>query len=1108
MTRAGTLLRHLNEMLSRHAAPGLTDSELLQRFAARRDEAAFAAIVHRHGGRVWRLCRRVLGDEQAAEDAFQATFLVLARSARSIRKSESVASWLYGVAYRVAVRAKRQANLRRHHERQFRAMTSKPSGDELTWRELQALVEEELHRLPARYRMPFVLCCLEGAGRAEAARELGIKEGTLSSRLAHARKLLQERLAHRGVTLAAASAAIVLVESVQADVPAALAHSAVQSAIKAASGGVVAANVASLAQSVTRAIVLTKAKSAGLLLACALLAAGAGTLAHFALPAQGQPPPAVAKTEAPPAPRTDRYGDPLPEGALLRLGTERFRQGNFIYGIALAPDGRTIVSIGGNSVVHVWDAATGRERRRFERPRDFGTFYGVAISPDGKILAAGGESGVLTWDLIAGKELYDINLREVDSLAFSPDGTTLATGDRRGGLILWDAVSGRQQAILREPAINREAGYEVGAVAFSPDGRLLAAGRVSQVHIWDLDNHKLIHQIVSHYNQILALAFSPDGKTLASGSSDRDVRLWDAASGKELHWLRGHQAQLTSLAFTPDGKTLVSGSGQPSYRSMMHEPKAVRLWDVATGKEIAAVGEHGWGVTGVAVMPDGNTLVTGGGGGSICLWDLATRQEIQQREGHHGWIGAVSYSPDGKMIATGGGDNVIRVWGTATGKELRQMRGCARGIDSLDFSADGKLLASGSRDGNARIWEFASAKVLQSFRCSSGADVCVAFCPDGKLLASGTRDVNCDDRIKIWDIATGKELHGFGGPKWEGVWSLRFSPDGKALATACQNEMPLNRNAQPVAVRLWDVATGRELREFQGAEQDGWATSVVFSPDGQMVAAGTWGGAIHLWSTSTGKEVRAIGGPGGSSRIALSPDGRTLAAAGLATVRLLEVATGIERRRFIGGGGMFGEAAFAPDGNALATGNADTTILIWDLLGSKARSARAAPFTPQDLDALWRDLLAADGPKSYVALRTLAMRPVQTVPFVAQQLAPVDAQRIGRLIRDLDSDQFALREQAMTELARCAEQVEPALRRALKGQPSLELRRRVNELMVRTEARAPRITELFELIGTEPARKALEELAKGQTETRLMQEAKAALERWEKRAALTRSRRL
>jgi WD40 repeat protein len=876
----------------------------------------------------------------------------------------------------------------------------------------------------------------------------------------------------------------------------------------------VAVNIANLAQSVSRVLFVTNVKSAGIMLACTLLLVGTGTLAHLALAAQSPPPQAAAKAEVPPAPRTDRYGDPLPEGALLRLGTEGFRQGNFIYGIALSPDGQTVASIGGNSLIHVWATATGRELRRFDRPWNFGTAYVVAISPDGHALAVGGQNGVLAWDLSTGKELFQLQVPQVQGLAFSPDGSTLATGDQLGGVYLWSASTGKQLAELGPRAANKEGGYEIGAVTFSPDGKLLAAGRVSQVHIWDLMTGKVIHKLIGHFDQIVALAFSADGKVLASGSSDRVVRLWDPIGGKELRRLEGHEAPIASLAFTADGKTLITGSGQQCYRSMKQEPKALRLWDVATGREIAAIGEHGWGVTGVAVMPDGQTLVAGGGCGSIQFWDLATLQEVKQRDGHRGWIGAVTYSPDGKTIVTGGGDNIIRVWEAATGKELRQLHGCATCIDCLAFSPDGKLLASGSRDSNARIWDFPSGKELRRLQCSNGWQIWVAFSPDGKLLATGTRDLNREDKIKIWDVATGKELVHFGGPKEEGVCSVAFSPDGKTLASGggFGYHFVAQRQPKEVFVRLWDVATGAEVRQLCGESnrEGNWTTSVAFSPDGQLVAAGSRSGMIQIWDMATGKTIRSFDAKHSSYSVGFSPDGRTLGSAGHdGTAYLWEVATGLERKRFTTRGGLLSALAYAPDGETVATGCSDTTVLVWEVRGDKERQARLAPFTEQELDMLWIGLLASgDGSKSYDALRALAVRPEQTIPFVMHQLQPIDPQRLAQLLRDLDSDQFALRDQAMTELAKCAEQAEPEVRRTLKGQPSLELRRRANELMVRTEARAPRITEVFELIGTEPARKALEKLAAGQTETRLTQEAKAALERWEKRAAIIRSRRL
>src|SRR5947208_7242539 len=188
-------------------AGGPTDRQLLQGFCARGEQAPFAELVGRDGPMVLRVCRRVLRHEQDAEDAFQATFLVLARKAGSVRKAEALASWLHGVAHRVALRAKRDAGRRRAHEREVQPM---PAGatSEADWREVQSALDEEIRALPERYRAPFVLCFLEGKSRAEAAAELGLKEGTVWSRLTQARELLRERLGRRGIALPALLAAV------------------------------------------------------------------------------------------------------------------------------------------------------------------------------------------------------------------------------------------------------------------------------------------------------------------------------------------------------------------------------------------------------------------------------------------------------------------------------------------------------------------------------------------------------------------------------------------------------------------------------------------------------------------------------------------------------------------------------------------------------------------------------------------------------------------------------------------------------------------------------------------------------------------------------------
>jgi RNA polymerase sigma factor (sigma-70 family) len=190
-----------------------TDEELLARFVTSGEESAFAELVRRHGPMVLGVCRRVLNAEHDAEDAFQATFLVLARRARAIHKREAVGSWLYGVAYRIAARARSDAARRRKHEGQVGPVVGHDPLEALAWRELRPVLDEELARLPAKYRNPLVLCYLEGLTNTEAAQQLGWTKGTVSGRLARARDLLRGRLARRGLALTSAILAALLAQN-------------------------------------------------------------------------------------------------------------------------------------------------------------------------------------------------------------------------------------------------------------------------------------------------------------------------------------------------------------------------------------------------------------------------------------------------------------------------------------------------------------------------------------------------------------------------------------------------------------------------------------------------------------------------------------------------------------------------------------------------------------------------------------------------------------------------------------------------------------------------------------------------------------------------------
>jgi RNA polymerase sigma factor (sigma-70 family) len=304
-TLAGTLMQHLRRMAAPSEARGLTDAQLLQCFAAQGEETAFAALLHRHGRLVWSVCRRVLANEQDAEDVFQAAFLVLARRAPSIRKGESVASWLYGVAYRIAMKANKKLSNRQKYEARAKPRPGQGPTAELMCRELQALLDEELLQLPEKYRAPFILCILEGKDRKEAAEQLGWKEGTLSGRLAAARRLLQQRLGRRGVSLAVALAAAALSETATAAVPLRpLMESTLQLARGWAAGDATALSpsIAELAQGVGQGMLWNKVKSSVILILLVGLTGLAIAAPHAADPPAPSPQPARAPSaQQPPA---------------------------------------------------------------------------------------------------------------------------------------------------------------------------------------------------------------------------------------------------------------------------------------------------------------------------------------------------------------------------------------------------------------------------------------------------------------------------------------------------------------------------------------------------------------------------------------------------------------------------------------------------------------------------------------------------------------------------------------------------------------------------------------------------------------------------------------
>jgi RNA polymerase sigma factor (sigma-70 family) len=324
-----TVLRHLRRLAEAGAGRDLSDGELLDRFRTGGEEAAFALLVQRHGSMVLGVCHRVLGDEHAAEDAFQATFLVLASKAGCIRRRASVASWLYGVARRIAAKAKVEAARRRRREQRYEEMPHRQPGDEMACREVRQVLDEELGELPDKYRAPLILCHLEGKSQSEAARELGWARATLADRLARGRELLRGRLVRRGLTLSAGFLTSAVVDgTASATVPALLVLNTARAALAStgkSAGAFVSMEAAALAEGVIRTMTTSKLKI-GAILAVGLALTTAGIAGHR----QG------AKPETPPPAGT---GKALPDsGKRVEAASE-----GFIYaGRVLDPDGKPL----------------------------------------------------------------------------------------------------------------------------------------------------------------------------------------------------------------------------------------------------------------------------------------------------------------------------------------------------------------------------------------------------------------------------------------------------------------------------------------------------------------------------------------------------------------------------------------------------------------------------------------------------------------------------------------------------------------------------------------------------------------------------------------------
>jgi RNA polymerase sigma factor (sigma-70 family) len=1140
------VLRQFHRLVRAGPDEETADGRLLQRFVEEHEEAAFATLVGRHGPMVLAACRRLL-DEHDAEDAFQATFLILARQAHTLKRRPSVGAWLHRVACRVALRCRQVEARRRGAQPLTQAMPSPDPAAEASRTELRALMDEELQELPEKYRAPLVLCYLEGATYTEAARALGCAEGTVSGRLARARMLLRRRLTQRGLPVAESVLLTALAQGAASAVPSALATATLRTAVQVSAGAAptVSGSVLALAEAAGQTLGAVRMATPVLMaLAVTVLSVGVGLALHRAGAAgngsEVENPGVDAavqvgalkegKGTAQATPRAgegpvDVYGDPLPKGAVARLGTLRLRGERPTRAVRLSHDGKVLAWWGQTGgTVHLAEVATGRELRRLDTESD--AVLAVRFNEGRRALTVVSASTTVLRGWVFGDEkrlLWTLNHDfNVLSAAFGPDGQHLAVATHDGWIRLRRTSTGHELKKWKGFAANRT------ALAFSPNGRQLAAGcgpalagggkqQPGVVRLWEVGSGRGLGELPG-MQAVAGLAFAPDGKTLAVGYQPQYLWLWDLATQTRVQ--SGFSPDGNIPAFAPEGKLLAVGSTADVERFGF--PGLVRH---------AILSANG-PVYGLTFSADSKTLAAGVGvygQGDVQVWDAATGKERLLFPRHSDAVNAVAFTSDGKRIVSASKDHTVRLWDSVSGKAVYHVEEPAEGTPVFALDRDGRLLATAS-GATVRVRKAATGEVASRFAVPGQRVQSLVFIPSAEQRLGvlyherGGAGEHPWSRLTERDPQTGKPLHEI-PLLTQGLRGAALVGEGRWLAVL---------GVPATTVRVWDrrqaqvawtlVAGDAEAGRRPGPK--GNAPNFLFlasSPLDRVVTAVADDRTVRSWELTTGKQIHHFKTPCATTALAVSPRGKLIAVAGdigeeRPVICVHETSTGKVLRQLRGHRAAVLAVAFNPDGARLATGSADTSVLVWDVADLRpgaapekkdAEKKQLEVGFPADIEAAWESLAGTDAARAFKAIRRLVESRREAVALIGQRLRPAAAatpRRVAALLKDLDSQKEEVHQRAEADLELLGQPALAHLRQALTQKPGARLRKRLEELIRNIDGptigpstlRAFRALEVLETIATPEARRVLEALAGGAPGARLTREAETALERLRK----------
>lgn len=500
-----------------------------------------------------------------------------------------------------------------------------------------------------------------------------------------------------------------------------------------------------------------------------------------------------------------------------------------LFSATFSPDG-CLLATGIDDNIHIWQV--NEYRPILTLKGHTGWVQALAFSPDGSWLASGSyDQTVRLWDLKTGQCLQTLlgHQDAVRSVSFSPDWQILASGSVDQTICLWDMVNHSCLRVLK--------GHQGGVFSVVFDGKryLISSGDDGMVMRWNVQTGECLRTYPTSVNWILAIALSPDGKTLVTGSDRTTVKFWDLETGDCIQTL-DYVNEVWAVAFSPNGKTVATAS----------EDQTIRLWDVATGRCLQTYQAHTQRVWLVAFHPDGQMLVSISDDQTMKFWDVATGQCVRSLDGYSNSVLAIALSPNGKVLVSSGEDQQIRLWDLETGNCFRTLQGHTKVASAIAFITQGEeslMLVSGSDDQTLKLWDGLTGECLQTLRGHDGWIYGVDASPDGKLFVSGGQD----QIVRIWDAETGECLRALPG-HLQRVKGVVINPDGTRIASASDDH----------TVRIWDVKTGACLQILQGHE--GFVLAVAFSPCGRWLASGSGDQTIRLWEVETGQCLQTLRG--------------------------------------------------------------------------------------------------------------------------------------------------------------------------------------------------------------------------------------------------------